>query len=115
MVSSPGPHAGHLHPPSRAAGCCTIRDITWTPKHWVALSGGVIYGTSFFASLHKGKWSLWINIIGPCIGLTSIIGGWLLGFDIHPDTFQIMGGIPQVCALLTSVQLLRSPRIRYMD
>jgi len=90
-------------------------DITWIPKHWVALSGGVIYGTSFFASLHKEKWSLWINIIGPCIGLTSIIGGWLLGFDIRPDTFQIMGGIPQVWALLTSVQLLRPPRVRYMD
>lgn len=90
-----------------------LGDIEWIPKHWVAVAGGIIYTTSFVASMFRQKWGLWINIIGPCVGLTSVLGGFalnqagVLDLTIRPDTFQIMGGILQVWALILSVQLLK--------
>jgi len=89
-------------------------DIAWRDKHWISLGGCALYGASFGTSLARWRPGLWINVIGPAVGVSSVGVGWILSAtdvidaDIRMDTYQIMGGILQVAALIRSVQLLRA-------
>lgn len=89
-------------------------DIEFRDKHVVSIGGCVLYGASFATAMMRSRRGLWINIIGPAVGITSVTAGWILSetgtinANVRPDTYQIMGGILQMAALYRSIQLLRA-------
>lgn len=94
-------------------------DLAWKDKHVVAISGAALYGASFGGMMARKRWSLWIAIGGPVVGITSITGAWILGSaglieaEVRPDVFQLAGGLLQVPAAALSWSLLRDdPRLR---
>ncbi len=92
--------------------------IEFRDKHVVSIGGCALYGFSFASSLKRWRPGLWINVLGPAIGITSVTAGWILSetdvinANVRPDTYQIMGGILQMVALYRSIQLLRSKPTR---
>jgi hypothetical protein len=89
-------------------------DIEFRDKHVISIGGCALYGFSFATATRRWRPGLWINVIGPAVGITSVTAGWILSetgvidAEVRPDTYQIMGGILQVAALVRSIQLLRA-------
>jgi hypothetical protein len=89
-------------------------DIEFRDKHVISIGGCALYGVSFATAMKRWRPGLWINIIGPAVGITSVTAGWILSetdvidATVRPDTYQIMGGILQMAALVRSIQLLRA-------
>ena len=92
-------------------------EAAWKDKYYVSIAGTALYGTTLGGLLAHKRWALYTAIIGPAVGVTSVVAGWglsqagVIDSDIRPDTFQIAGGVLQVGALALSVDLLkRDPR-----
>ena len=87
-------------------------EIEFIPKHYVAIAGCGVYGLNTIAIAYRQKFALWVNVIGPAVGLTSVLGGWALNAagvieaEIRPDVPQVMGGFLQLWAWIDSVRLL---------
>lgn len=88
-------------------------DLQWKPKHWVAISGGVLYTATFVGLMYYQRPALYAAVIGPMAGGTAVFGGWLLNragvidMEIRPDVFQIAGGVLQVPAAILAWRMLR--------
>lgn len=94
-----------------------VGDIAWKDKYYVSIAGAVLYGTAFVGHLFEQEWSLYIALIGPAVGLTAVLTGWILyetevsPFPVRPDAFQLGGGVLQLLAWLIAYQLLtRDPQ-----
>ena len=85
-------------------------DLDMTPKIWVAVGGAILYTLTLVGLLMRERWALLITTFGPAVGLTSVLAGGLLGLGTQVDTFQIMGGIPQVVALVIASRMLLNGR-----
>ena len=96
-----------VQPLSAAAG-----EIEWRPKLTVAIAGCAVYGANTIGLVYRQKWALWVNIIGPLVGITAVTGGWVLNragvinADIRPDVPQVVGGVLQTWAWIESFRLL---------
>jgi len=88
--------------------------LVYTDKIWVSFAGGILYFAVWEGLCHRTRWSLWGTIIGPCVGLTAVLLGWLLGalhiisLTIRPDVFQLSAGVLQVVALVNAIRLLKA-------
>ena len=97
-----------VQPVSAAAG-----EIDFKPKHYVAIAGCAVYGANTIGLAYRQKWSLWVNLIGPVVGLTAVSTGWALNAagvidaEIRPDVPQIMGGVLQAWAWVEAFRLMR--------
>jgi hypothetical protein len=97
-----------VQPLAAAAG-----ELPWKDKYVVSLGGAALYGTAFGGFMARQRWALYVALIGPVVGLTSVLTGWALDeagvidATIRPDTFQLSGGVLQVAAWLIAYQLLR--------
>lgn len=96
-----------------------LGELEWKDKYVVSIGGAALYGTTFIGLMVRQKWALWVALIGPVVGLTSVLTGWVLDetgvidASIRPDTFQVGGGVLQVAAWLIAYQLLHiDPRWR---
>lgn len=90
-----------------------VGELEWKDKYYISIAGSVLYTTAFVGHLYEQEWSLWIALIGPAVGLTAVLTGWILSetgvidATIRPDVFQLSGGVLQVFAWLIAYQLLQ--------
>lgn len=102
-----------VQPLSAAAG-----EIEWRPKHWVAIGGCALYGANTVGLWQRQNWALWVNVVGPIVGITMVSTGWALNAagvieaEIRPDVPQLVGGVLQAWAWIESYRLLRLQRAR---
>lgn len=93
-------------------------DLEWKNKHYVAVAGTALYGTALIGHSLKKRWSLHIAIVGPMVGLTSILTATALdavgvtSLGVRPDSFQVAGGLLQVPAAWLALGLLRDTRVQ---
>jgi hypothetical protein len=94
-------------------------EIEWKDKFVVSIGGAALYGTTFVGLMLRQKWALIVSLVGPAVGLTSVLTGWALSeagvleASIRPDVFQVGGGVLQVAAWLIAYQLLEiDPRFQ---
>lgn len=91
-----------------------LGDIAWKDKYYVGISGAALYGATTVGLILRQRWSPYVAIWGPVSGLTAVATGWLLSelgvieLTVQPDTFQVVGGILQLIALVDAVWLLKN-------
>ena len=91
-------------------------DLPWSDKKWVAVGGTVLYGTAFIGHHYRQRWSLYIPVIGPMVGFTTVMTGFVLsettdlGIEIRPDAFQVAGAVLQLPAMVISWRLLKDTK-----
>lgn len=102
-----------VQPLSAAAG-----EIEWRPKHFVAVAGCAVYSVNTVGLVLRQKWSLWVNLIGPLVGITAVTTGWVLNetgvidAEVRPDVPQLVGGVLQTWAWIDSFRLMSRYRKR---
>lgn len=93
-------------------------DLEWKDKYAVSIAGTALYSVALGGMLARRRWAPIIAIVGPAVGLSTVLTGWglsragVIDADIRPDTFQLAGGALQLPAAVLSVQLLRQTRPR---
>jgi hypothetical protein len=75
-------------------------------RDWVAISAIVLYGA--FAAIVWGekRWGLWVAVVGPLMGVSSV----LILPAAQIDLFQVVLGIVQFVGIATAAWLLWSTR-----
>ena len=73
-----------------------------SPRHYVAGFAVLLYLIAGLLVYCRKKIGLFIAILGPVGGITTVA----LSRNAHIDTFQIVLGIPQMLALVLSVYIL---------
>lgn len=95
-----------------------LGDLEWRNKHVIALGGTALYGTAFAGHCFRQRWSLHIAVIGPMVGLTSVMTAFaldqagVLELGVRPDAFQLAGGVLQLPAAILAWKMLRESRPR---
>jgi len=90
--------------------------FSWKPKYYVSLGGGFLYGTALVLLLKRSRVGLYIAVLGPISGTLILTTGallmWLniIHFEFRQDLSTILGGIPQVIALVIALSLLKKER-----
>jgi hypothetical protein len=86
--------------------------LVWRPKFVVASAGAVLYTVCFLGLLRHRRWALWIAVLGPILGFSTLcLGAALLALGViriplRPDVYTFAGGLFQVPALVLAAGLL---------
>jgi hypothetical protein len=87
--------------------------LEWRPKFYVASAGAGLYTTCLVGLLKRARWALWIAVLGPVLGFSTLCVGaallrlGLIEVQLRPDLYTALGGLFQIPALVLALGLLR--------